>query len=139
MEDCKGLRCGRTGTALAADRRKIIADQRSHRSGEFAANLVFQSAIIHKNLRLIIVVLCQMPTVKGILGPRRFFFYSFDCNERMHVHVQRERMVCKYWLQPIGLANNQGFKTRELNQIRKLIESHLTSIERQWHEHCDPE
>jgi hypothetical protein len=22
-----------------------------------------------------------MPTVKGISGPYRFFFYSFDCNE----------------------------------------------------------
>jgi hypothetical protein len=29
-----------------------------------------------------------MPTVKGMAGPYRFFFYSFDCNEPMHVHVQ---------------------------------------------------
>jgi hypothetical protein len=32
-----------------------------------------------------------MPTVPGISGPYRFFFYSFDCNEPQHVHVRRER------------------------------------------------
>jgi len=39
-----------------------------------------------------------MPTIKGIPGPYRFFFYSFDCNEPMHVHVhvERERMSCKF-------------------------------------------
>ena len=41
-----------------------------------------------------------MPTVKGIPGSYRFYFYSFDCNEPIHVHVQRERMICKFWLDP---------------------------------------
>ncbi|PIP45103.1 MAG: hypothetical protein COX16_14950 [Deltaproteobacteria bacterium CG23_combo_of_CG06-09_8_20_14_all_51_20] len=45
-----------------------------------------------------------MPTVSKIPRPYRFFFYSFDCKERMHVHVQRERMVCKFWIQPVALA-----------------------------------
>ena len=34
-----------------------------------------------------------MPTIRGIPGPYRFFFYSFDCNEPKHVHVRRERMI----------------------------------------------
>jgi hypothetical protein len=29
-----------------------------------------------------------MPTIRDISGPYRFFFYSFDCNEPMHVHAQ---------------------------------------------------
>ncbi|MGP0593877.1 DUF4160 domain-containing protein [Nitrospira sp. T9] len=45
-----------------------------------------------------------MPNVRGIEGPYRFFFYSFDCNEPKHVHVQRERHICKFWLEPIFLA-----------------------------------
>ena len=45
-----------------------------------------------------------MPTVKDIPGPHRVFFYSFDCNEPAHVHVRRERMVCKFWLEPVTLA-----------------------------------
>ncbi len=39
----------------------------------------------------------------------------------MHVHVQRERMICKFWMQPVVLARNQGFTPKELNAIRKII------------------
>jgi hypothetical protein len=81
-----------------------------------------------------------VPTIKGIeAGPYRFFFYSFDCSEPMHVHVERERMVCKFWLKPIALAKNRGFRPRELTSIQQIIETHIATIEQQWNEHCDPE
>ena len=79
-----------------------------------------------------------MPTI-DVPGPYRLFFYSFDCNEPMHVHAQREKMVCKFWLGPVGLARNQGFPERELNRIRQLIESNLGGIRRAWDEHCNPD
>jgi len=50
-----------------------------------------------------------MPTVKDIPGPYRFFFYSFDCDEPEHVHVQRENKVCKYWLMPLALKPQRRF------------------------------
>lgn len=37
-----------------------------------------------------------MPTLRDVPGPYRIFFYSFDCQEPMHVHVQRERKTCKF-------------------------------------------
>ena len=77
-----------------------------------------------------------MPTVKGIPGPYRFFFYSFDCNEPLHVHVQRERMICTFWIQPIALARNQGFSARELNTIREAIRRNRNGIMEAWYEHC---
>ena len=77
-----------------------------------------------------------MPTVKGIPGPYRFYFYSLDCNEPRHVHVRRERIVCKFWLQPVALARNHGFAARELNQIRAIIQGELDTIEEAWREHC---
>ena len=77
-----------------------------------------------------------MPTVPNISGPYRFFFYSFDCNEPMHVHVRRERKTCKFWLEPLSLARNDGFSARELNQIRKIIVAHLPQIREAWNEHC---
>lgn len=77
-----------------------------------------------------------MPTVKGIAGPYRFFFYSFDCNEPTHVHVQRERMICKFWIQPIALARNQGFSARELSTIREIISRNKGRITEAWYEHC---
>ncbi len=77
-----------------------------------------------------------MPTIKGIPGPHRFFFYSFDCNEPPHVHIRRENMVCKFWIEPVALAQNHGFSAQELNQIRATIQTNLGRIQEAWHEHC---
>lgn len=77
-----------------------------------------------------------MPTVRGIAGPYRLFFYSFDCYEPMHVHIQRERMTCKFWLAPITLSFNDGFAPSELNRIRRLIVENQHSIMEAWNEHC---
>ncbi len=77
-----------------------------------------------------------MPRIAAIPGPYWFFFYSFDCNEPLHVHVRRDRQQCKFWLTPIELAWNQGFSARELNEIRHLIIEHESSIIGAWYEHC---
>ena len=77
-----------------------------------------------------------MPTVQDILGPYRFYFYSFDCNEPPHIHVRRERMTCKFWLDSVELARNHGFTARELNQIRAIIKEELNRIQEAWSEHC---
>ncbi len=78
-----------------------------------------------------------MPTVRKIAGPYRLFFYSFDCNEPEHIHVQRERMLCKLWLDPVSLARNDGFGARELSTIQRLIDSNRKLILEAWYEHCD--
>ena len=75
-----------------------------------------------------------MPRVRGIPGPYRFFFTSFDCTEP--AHVERENKTCKFWLEPVALARSEGFKARELNVIRRLIRRHLAAILEEWHEHC---
>lgn len=77
-----------------------------------------------------------MPTVSGIPGPYRFFFYSFDCNEPPHVHVRRERALCKFWLEPIALAANHRFSAKELSRIRRIVVSNLDRIMEVWDEHC---
>ncbi len=74
--------------------------------------------------------------IRGALSNYRLFFYSFDCNEPKHVHVRRERMVCKFWMEPIELAANHGFSGRELNTIRHLIGANLEHIIEAWDEHC---
>lgn len=77
-----------------------------------------------------------MPTVKNISGPYRFFFYSFDCMEPIHIHVQREKKVCKFWLEPIILCKNWGFSPKELNSIRKFIKLNRNKMLEAWNEHC---
>ena len=77
-----------------------------------------------------------MPRVRGIPGPYRVFFTSFDCTEPPHVHVERENKTCKFWLEPLGLVRNHGFDARELGRIRQLIGLHHAKIMEAWHEHC---
>jgi hypothetical protein len=77
-----------------------------------------------------------MPRIQGIPGPYRLFFTSFDCNEPSHVDLERENRTYKFWLEPLGLARTHGFSARELNLIRRLIETHRITILEAWHEHC---
>jgi hypothetical protein len=35
--------------------------------------------------------------------------------------VQRDNRLCKFWLEPLVVAVNDGFSARDLNQIRNLI------------------
>lgn len=77
-----------------------------------------------------------MPRIKGIPGPYRFFFTSFDCDEPAHVHVERDDRTRKFWLEPLGLARNHGFSARELSVIRRITAIHLTAILEGWYEHC---
>lgn len=77
-----------------------------------------------------------VPTVPGIPGPYRFFFYSLDCNEPRHVHIRRDRAICKFWIEPVGLAYNNGFSAKELNRISKIINANLDRIREAWDEHC---
>jgi hypothetical protein len=77
-----------------------------------------------------------MPTVPGIPGPYRFFFYSFDCNEPEHVHVRRDRKLCKFWLEPVALSYNNGFSAKELNRIQKIVVANVEHLLEAWNEHC---
>jgi len=75
-----------------------------------------------------------MPTVKRI-GPYRFFFVSLDYNEEPpHIHVQREKKVAKFWLDPVVLQKTGGFKPQELNKIVKLVQEHREEFLERWYE-----
>ena len=77
-----------------------------------------------------------MPRIQGIPGPYRFFFSSFDCGEPPHVHVEREEKTCKFWLEPVRTARNQGFRAHELRIIRGIIFARRAEILEAWYEHC---
>lgn len=70
-----------------------------------------------------------MPRVKIPNIPWRVSFYSFDLRERRHVHVFRERMECKVWIENhIEVAWNRGFAESEINDILRMIDSSLKLI-----------
>lgn len=77
-----------------------------------------------------------MPTVRGIPGPYRFYFYSFDCDEPPHVHVQRDRGTAKFWLGSLMLASNHGLSARDLAAARRIIFERRPVMMEAWREHC---
>ena len=68
-----------------------------------------------------------MPTVLRI-GPYRFHFYSRENDEPPHIHVTRDDIEAKFWLQPISVAANHGFGPAELNQVRRHVEEHCQTL-----------
>ena len=75
-----------------------------------------------------------MPTVLRS-GPYRFYIYSHEPNEPPHVHVDREDLSAKFWLEPVGLARNSGFSPKELRRIQRLIVQHQVGFLEAWHGH----
>ena len=77
-----------------------------------------------------------MPTVLRI-GGLRFFFYSKEGTEPAHIHVEQDDNVAKFWLEPVELASSYGFSAKDINQIRKLVIDHQTTLLQAWHEYFD--
>ena len=70
-----------------------------------------------------------MPRVKIPNIPWRVSFYSFDLKERRHVHVFRDGLECKVWIEnSVEVAWNRGFAESEINDILRTLESNLNLI-----------
>ena len=75
-----------------------------------------------------------MPTIFQV-GPYSFIFFSSDKGEPPHIHVRRDRQLVKFWLQPISLSKNRGFKDHELNDILQLVETYEQQLLEAWHDY----
>jgi hypothetical protein len=77
-----------------------------------------------------------MPTALRI-GPYRFYFYSYDCGKPRHMHVDRENMSAKIWLDPVvSLVENHGYSRRELREIEKIATENLEKLQNEWDAFC---
>ncbi|MCK5463385.1 MAG: DUF4160 domain-containing protein, partial [Bacteroidales bacterium] len=52
-----------------------------------------------------------MPTVLRVKG-YRFFFFSNEGNEPIHIHVEKAESYVKFWLDPIRIAFEFGFNSK---------------------------
>jgi hypothetical protein len=77
-----------------------------------------------------------MPTVLQV-GPYSFIFFSSDRGEPAHIHVKRDRRLAKFWLDPVSLAKNRGFKDHELNEISRLVEEHKPILLEAWYDYSN--
>lgn len=51
------------------------------------------------------------------------------------MHVDRDNLSAKVWLEPVELARNLGFPSPELRRILRLIEANRGQLLEAWHEH----
>jgi hypothetical protein len=75
-----------------------------------------------------------MPNVLRV-GRYRFFFFSNEGQEPPHIHVKAGGDQAKFWLDPIALASNHGFRAHELNDIERIIKQYQTDLIEAWNEY----
>ncbi len=76
----------------------------------------------------------QMPTVLRYQA-YRLYFYSHEPNEPPHVHVDRDNLSAKFWLNPVSLAYNRGFSARELRQVERIVRENRQQLLEDWNEY----
>jgi len=62
----------------------------------------------------------------------RFYFVMFDLNEPAHIHVDKQGKTAKFWLSPLKIAKNHGYRTHELNEIESIIHSNIQKLLSIW-------
>lgn len=54
------------------------------------------------------------------------------------MHVDRERMSAKFWLDPdVALAANYGFNRKELRDIERITRENLELLRNEWDAFCN--
>ena len=74
-----------------------------------------------------------MPSILRI-GPYRFQFYAADANEPPHVHVIRDKMDLKVWLDRVRVARNRGYSASEARAVFRLVVENRELLMRRWNE-----
>ena len=75
-----------------------------------------------------------MPTILRT-GSYRFFFYSNEFGEPVHIHIQRDNMLAKFWLKPIALASSTRFSPKELRKLKSLVTENHEILLEAWNEY----
>ena len=71
------------------------------------------------------------------ISPYRFYFFSYDCGEPRHMHVVREDMSAKFWLDRIvSLFESHGYSRKELRDIEKITTENLEILRNEWDSFC---
>lgn len=61
------------------------------------------------------------------------YFHSHEPNEPPHVHVDRNDLSAKFWLEPVALARNLGFSPMELRRIQRMIRENEKTLLEKWY------
>jgi hypothetical protein len=66
----------------------------------------------------------------------RFFFYSNEKNEPLHIHCQKAEKECKYWLDINNFALEEAYSynmnNKDKREVKKIIFEYFEFIENEW-------
>ena len=79
----------------------------------------------------------NMPTVLRVKG-YQFYFYAEEGNEPVHIRVAKAGCDAKFWMSPVRLSVNHGFRPPDLREIAGIIEEHETLMLEKWNEFFRP-
>jgi uncharacterized protein DUF4160 len=74
-----------------------------------------------------------VPTILREKG-YRIGFYSSEPDEPVHVHIHKAGCEAKFWLSPVQLSWNKGFRQSQLSDIVRILEKHETDLIEAWNE-----
>lgn len=76
-----------------------------------------------------------MPTILYIDG-WKFFFYTNESNEPIHIHCQKADKECKYWLDRDNFDVEEAFSYNLNNNdkriVKKILYEYFEVIEKEW-------
>jgi hypothetical protein len=77
----------------------------------------------------------EMPTILFVMG-WRFFFYSNEGNEPIHIHCRKGEMEGKYWLDQENFAIEEAccynMSKRDKREVKKIVFEYFEFIESEW-------
>ena len=65
----------------------------------------------------------------------RFVFFSMESREPPHIHVAHAGRYAKFWLDPVNLASNYGFRGYELTEVRRIVVENRGFFLEKWREY----
>ena len=65
----------------------------------------------------------------------RIYFYSHEPNEPPHVHIDRDNLSAKFWLNLVSLARSLGFSSREQRKIERIVQDNRQQLLEAWNEY----
>jgi uncharacterized protein DUF4160 len=76
-----------------------------------------------------------MPTILIVNG-YRFYFYSNENDEPVHIHVEKGEGNAKYWLEPeLKEEYSYGFKAKQRKEIKQIISENIEKLITDWYEY----
>jgi len=76
-----------------------------------------------------------MPTILLVMG-WRFFFYSNEKNEPIHIHCRKAEKECKYWLDTANFSVQEAYtysmNNKDKREVKKIIFEYFEFIEQEW-------